>query len=310
LFDRFTEKARRVIFFARYEASVFGQPYIGTEHLLLGLMRQDMQLKSELRARGGTDEKLRARIQSQSPAGEKISTTVDLPLSRECQRALSYAAEESEELNHKIIGPGHLVLGLLRIDDCLATKLLNEYGIGLGNYRDWVRETPPEAPGPPQDVVTFEPPDPRAPKSAQLAAPIAALARLIDLQLNHLNSFQRLKRKPWTRSEAMGRLIDLATTHHQWLARALSEPRLAAPQYPQEGWVAAQQYGEYPWPELVNLWISLNRLLMHVLAVVPEEKLKLECRLGIEEPQTLLALIWRYVRECEDLIGQVLAKLD
>ena len=120
---------------------------------------------------------------------------------------------------------------------------------------------------------------------------------------------QRLKRKPWSRKEALGHLVNLAVAHHQWLARALTEPKVVAGGYPLEDWVTAQHYAKYPWRDLVDLWISLNHLLCHVLAAVPEEKVNTACRIGIEEPQTLRSLIDRYVAESEDLMGQILARL-
>ena len=107
----------------------------------------------------------------------------------------------------------------------------------------------------------------------------------------------------------MGRLVDLATTYHEWLARALTQPKFTAAGYPSDLWVEAQRYDDYPWEDLVDLWASLNRLLVHVLAQVPEEKLTIQCRIGIEDSRPLLAVIGRYVAECEDLLGQILAKL-
>jgi len=313
VFDRYTEKARRVIFFARYEASAFGTRYIATEHVLLGLLREDGQLKRELAVKGASYDTIRARVEAQAAQGEKISTSVDLPLNQECQRALSYAAEESERLTHKVIAPGHLVLGLLREKGSLAAALLRESGIDLALYREVVRREPAEPVERPHPVAAYEPAEPvetPAPAAAQLAAPIASLAKLAELELTNLEPDQRLKRKQWSRREAMGRMIDLATAEHQWLARALSEPKLTVPVYPQEEWVTAQHYADCSWTDLLNLWSSINRLLIHVLAVVPEEKLTAECRIGVEEPQTLLAVIQRYVSECEDVAGQILARLD
>src|SRR5262249_40921284 len=101
MFERYTEKARRVIFFARYEASQFASPYIETEHLLLGLVREDKALALRF-LRGAEFESLRGQIEAKSPAGNKpISTSVDLPLSNECKRVLAYAAEEAVRLSHK-----------------------------------------------------------------------------------------------------------------------------------------------------------------------------------------------------------------
>jgi ATP-dependent Clp protease ATP-binding subunit ClpC len=116
MFERYTEKARRVIFFARYEASQFGSPYIETEHLLLGLLREDKALTNRFLRSHASVESIRKQIEAHTTIREKVSTSVDLPLSNECKRVLAYAAEEAERLGHKHIGTEHLLLGLLRED--------------------------------------------------------------------------------------------------------------------------------------------------------------------------------------------------
>jgi len=73
-------------------------------------------------------------------------------------------------------------------------------------------------------------------------------------------------------------------THQQWLARALTEPKLVTTGYPAEDWVSAQQYASFSWPDLVDLWLCSNRLLMHVFYQIPEAKLDTACRIGIDEP--------------------------
>ncbi len=114
MFERYTEKARRVIFFARYEASQFGSPYIETEHLLLGLLREDKALTNRFLRSHASVESIRKQIEGHTTIREKVSTSVDLPLSNECKRVLAYAAEEAERLSHRHIGTEHLLLGLLR----------------------------------------------------------------------------------------------------------------------------------------------------------------------------------------------------
>jgi ATP-dependent Clp protease ATP-binding subunit ClpC len=95
MFERYTEKARRVIFFARYEASQFGSPYIETEHLLLGLLREDKALTNRFLRSHASVESIRKQIEGHTTIREKVSTSVDLPLSNECKRVLAYAAEEA-----------------------------------------------------------------------------------------------------------------------------------------------------------------------------------------------------------------------
>jgi ATP-dependent Clp protease ATP-binding subunit ClpC len=145
MFERFTEKARRVIFFGRYEASQFGSPFIEPEHLLLGLLRED-QVLSRRFLRGGALDSMRKQIEVNTKIREKTSTSIDLPLSNESKRVLAYSAEEAERLNHKHIGTEHLLLGLLREEKCLAAKLLQERGLALDEVRLNLAQTPHATP--------------------------------------------------------------------------------------------------------------------------------------------------------------------
>ena len=136
MFERYTEKARRVIFFARYEASQFGSPYIETEHLLLGLLREDKALTNRFLRSHASIESIRKQIEGRTTIREKGSTSVDLPLSQECKRVLAYAAEEAEKLQHKHIGTEHLLLGLLREDKSFAAEILHDRGLRLTAIRE------------------------------------------------------------------------------------------------------------------------------------------------------------------------------
>jgi ATP-dependent Clp protease ATP-binding subunit ClpC len=136
MFERYTEKARRVIFFARYEASQFGSPYIETEHLLLGLLREDKALTNRFLRSHASIESIRKQIEGRTTMREKVSTSVDLPLSQECKRVLAYAAEEAEHLSHKHIGTEHLLLGLLREEKSFAAEILHERGLRLSAIRE------------------------------------------------------------------------------------------------------------------------------------------------------------------------------
>src|SRR3989337_1707078 len=130
------ETAGRVIFFARYEASQFGSPYIETEHLLRGLLREDKALTNRFLRSHASIESIRKQIEGHATIREKVSTSVDLPLSHECKRVLAYAAEEAERLSHKHNGTEQLLLGLLREEKCFAAEILRERGLRLSNIRE------------------------------------------------------------------------------------------------------------------------------------------------------------------------------
>ncbi len=138
MFERYTEKARRTIFFGRFEASQLGSPTIETEHLLLGLLREDKVLTKRFLGSAAAAESIRKKIEELAAADrrERISTSVDLPLSNECKRVLAYAAEEAERLAHKQLGCEHLLLGLLREEKSFAASLLHERGVRLSAVRE------------------------------------------------------------------------------------------------------------------------------------------------------------------------------
>lgn len=154
MFERYTEKARRVIFFARYEASQFGSPRIETEHLLLGLLREDKALTHRFLGGPSPVEDIRKQIEAVTVVREKVSTSVDMPLSDEGRRVLAYAAEEAEHLSHKHIGTEHLLLGLLREENSFGAQILKEHGVRLSAVREELARTIEETePIPPKAFV-------------------------------------------------------------------------------------------------------------------------------------------------------------
>jgi uncharacterized protein (TIGR02246 family) len=142
MFERYSERARRVIFFARYEASQYGSPYIETEHLLLGLFREDHALARKFLSERGGAQSLRDEIETQITRRERISTSVEVPLSAECKRILKMAAEEAERLGSKSVGTEHLLLGTLREQDSLAARLLRERGLTVDQLRTDLNRPP------------------------------------------------------------------------------------------------------------------------------------------------------------------------
>jgi ATP-dependent Clp protease ATP-binding subunit ClpA len=143
MFERYTEKSRRAIFFGRYEASQAGSPYICTEHLLLGLLR-DSSATIAKHLKIDTSE-LASRLTGR-PYAHKMSTSVDLPLDADSKRALAYAAEESEQMGHKFIGTEHLLLGVMREEKSGAAQVLKAMGAPtLAEVRKSVAESVPEA---------------------------------------------------------------------------------------------------------------------------------------------------------------------
>ena len=136
MFERYTERARRALFFARYEASQLGSLSIETEHLLLGLMREGKGLIGRIFARAHLSlENIRREVEGRTVFHEKISTSVEIPFTPETKNVLRFAAEEADRLNHNYIGTEHLLLGLLREERSVAASILMDNGMRLHTVR-------------------------------------------------------------------------------------------------------------------------------------------------------------------------------
>jgi ATP-dependent Clp protease ATP-binding subunit ClpC len=134
VFERYTEHARRAVFFARYEASVFGSPYITPEHLLLGILRDDTAVA--LRLPVPSLEALWEELKKEAgPKQERIALSVDIPLSEDAKQALKFATEEADLMNHQQIGTPHLILGLMREENSPTSQLLAKHGLEIDKLR-------------------------------------------------------------------------------------------------------------------------------------------------------------------------------
>src|SRR5215203_5280439 len=138
MFERYTEKARRVIFFARYEALQYGLQVISPEHILLGLMREDKTLSARFFPfrNSLSVEAVRREVEERITFKERIPQSAELHLSNETKRILALAAEESRKLKNRHIGPEHLLLGVLREEKSIAAEILFGYGLRLQDARD------------------------------------------------------------------------------------------------------------------------------------------------------------------------------
>jgi ATP-dependent Clp protease ATP-binding subunit ClpC len=141
MFESYTEKARRTLYFARSEASEFGSPCIETQHLLLGLLRESKAFVKLFPNRDFAVDMVRKDIEEHSPVRERISISIDLPISDECQRILLQASEEAERMGHKHIGTEHLLLGILREQGSYVARLLNKNGLFIDSVREQIKRT-------------------------------------------------------------------------------------------------------------------------------------------------------------------------
>jgi hypothetical protein len=136
VFERFTEPARHVIQLAQEEARVFKHDYIGTEHILLGLLREEHGLAARVLARLGiTVERVRAQVLTTVGAGESV-TSGQIPFTPRAKKALELALREALVLRDEHIDTEHILLGLLRENEGLATRVLRELGAPPGHIRN------------------------------------------------------------------------------------------------------------------------------------------------------------------------------
>ena len=142
MFEKYTEQARRVIFFARYEASMYGSPAIEPEHLLLGIAREDKPLLKRLLDLPNPFDELRRRLEARVHKNEYVNTSAELPLAQESKKILAYAHEESLDCGHRHIGTEHLLAGLMREEGTLAAQLLGECGLTLEAARENLAREP------------------------------------------------------------------------------------------------------------------------------------------------------------------------
>ena len=138
MFERYTERSRRVIFFARYEALQYGSPLIAPEHILLGLMREDKTISARFFPfrHTLTVDAVRREVEERIVLRDRIPQSAELHLAPEVKRILFYANEESRHLKNRHIGPEHLLLGIVREEKSIAAEILFQFGLRVQDVRD------------------------------------------------------------------------------------------------------------------------------------------------------------------------------
>src|SRR5215211_6716318 len=139
MFEKYNEKARRALFFARYEASKLGSRVIESEHILLGILREGEETVTEIFRRFQVKpEDIRREIEGERVFVERISSTAELPLSEESKKILAYASHEAESMLHATVGSEHLLIGILRVEGCTAMRILAQHGFDVYTVREEV----------------------------------------------------------------------------------------------------------------------------------------------------------------------------
>ena len=132
----FTDRVRKVLAMAREEAIRLQHDYVGTEHILLGVVREGEGVAATVLANLTADlDELNRLIEENVQEGKGASTVGELPYTSRAKKVLEYAMAEARELNHSYVGTEHLLLGLFREEKGLAAKVLGGLGIGLDDTR-------------------------------------------------------------------------------------------------------------------------------------------------------------------------------
>jgi len=135
MWQRFTERARKVVFYAQEEAQKFGEGYVSTEHLLLGLVRESDSVAARVLDKLGVSlNRVRAEVEKQLPRGD-ARPNQDMTLTPRAKRVIDLAYDEARNLNNNYIGTEHLLLGLIREGDGLAGRVLAKLGVELEKAR-------------------------------------------------------------------------------------------------------------------------------------------------------------------------------
>jgi ATP-dependent Clp protease ATP-binding subunit ClpC len=142
MFERYTERARRVIFWSKYIASQRGCPEIEEERLLLGLLREDMSLAERFLGTPWAVESVWRTVDQSRPVREKPLGPGDLPLPSGGKRVLAFAVEEADRVSDRKVRTGHLMLGLLREEKGFAAEMLGDRSVHLESTRKELARVP------------------------------------------------------------------------------------------------------------------------------------------------------------------------
>jgi ATP-dependent Clp protease ATP-binding subunit ClpC len=137
MFEKYNEKARRALFFARYEASKLGSKVIESEHILLGVLREGEEIVGEIFGRFNVrPDEIRREVEGDRVFADRVSSSQELPLSEESKKILAYASHEAESMMHPYVGTEHLLIGILRVEGSVAGRILVAQGFNLYGVRE------------------------------------------------------------------------------------------------------------------------------------------------------------------------------
>jgi len=141
MFNRFTERARKVIILAKEEAKRFNHDYIGTEHILLGLLSEGEGVASVVLQKMGLNlQQIRMEIEKIVKPGPPMIVSGDIPFTPTAKKVIELSSEEARSLGHNYIGTEHILLGLIREGEGVASQVLVNLGLDLNKVREEIAE--------------------------------------------------------------------------------------------------------------------------------------------------------------------------
>ncbi len=172
MFERFTDRARKVMALANQEAQRFNHDYIGTEHILLGLVKEGSGVGANVLKNLGVDlRKVRLEVEKLVRSGPEMVTMGKLPQTPRAKRVIEFAIEEARNLNHNYVGTEHVLLGLLREQDGVAAQVLMNLGLKLEDVREEVLNLLGAGVEPEETSIAGGPPEMASKKSGKSKTP-------------------------------------------------------------------------------------------------------------------------------------------
>ena len=213
MFERFTDRARRVVVLAQEEARLLNHNYIGTEHILLGLIHEHAGVAGgALESLGISLEAVRALVQERVVEGQRTPTG-HIPFTPRAKKVLERSLREALQLGHNYIGTEHILLGLIQVSDGVAAQVLTEAGADYAQVRDqvrWLVSSEVDQPGPRWRLVQLPVPE----EVRQFDEQIARVRRQKGAAVQAKDS----ERAAALRDQERQLLADRARRERQWMA--------------------------------------------------------------------------------------------
>src|SRR4051794_4822688 len=147
MYERFTDRARKVMQLANQEAQRLNHEYIGTEHILLGLVKEGSGVAANVLKNLDVDlRKIRLEVEKLVQSSPEVGTPGKLPQTPRAKKVIEYSIEEARNLNHNYVGTEHLLLGLLREQEGVAAQVLMNLGLRLEDVREEVLKQTAQVP--------------------------------------------------------------------------------------------------------------------------------------------------------------------